>query len=76
VRRERGVGYGENMKEVRFRLVTGTDPDLFEERLNHAVSELPEDAIIVDILFSTAHSGRVAEYSALIYYKDVEPWKD
>ncbi|WP_293173493.1 hypothetical protein [Oceanithermus sp.] len=64
------------MKDVHFRLVTGTDPELFEERLNHAVSELPEDAIIVDILFSTAHSGRVAEYSALIYYKEVEPWKD
>ncbi|WP_456411038.1 hypothetical protein [Oceanithermus sp.] len=64
------------MKDVHFRLVTGTDPELFEERLNHAVSELPEDVIIVDILFSTAHSGRVAEYSALIYYKEVEPWKD
>ncbi len=75
--RARGsVGYGEGMKDVHFRLVTGTDPELFEERLNHAVSELPEDAIIVDILFSTAHSGRVAEYSALIYYKEVEPWKD
>ncbi len=64
------------MKEVRFRLVTGTDPELFQERLNAVVAELPEDALIVDVLFSTAHSGRVTEYSALIYYKEVEPWKD
>jgi len=64
------------MEGVRFRLVTGTDPDLFQERLNQAVSDLPEDAIIVDILFSTAHSGRVTEYSALIYYKEVETWKE
>ncbi len=70
------IGYGEGMKEVHFRLVTGTDPDLFQERLNRAVADLPDDTIIVDVLFSTAHSGRVAEYSALIYYKEVEPWKD
>jgi len=57
-------------------MVTGTDPDLFQERLNNLVAGLPDDAIIVEVLFSTAHSGRVAEYSALIYYKEVEPWKD
>lgn len=64
------------MKEVHFRLVTGTDPELFQDRLNAAVAELPDEAIIVDVLFSTSHSGRVAEYSALIYYKEVEPWKE
>gem|GEM_PF-130796 len=64
------------MKEVHFRLITGTDPELFAERLNRAVADLPEDAILVDVLFSTSHSGRAAEYSALLYYKEVEPWKD
>ena len=64
------------MKEVHFRLITGTDPDLFQERLNQTVADLPDDALIVDVLFSTAHSGRVTEYSALLYYKEVEPWKD
>jgi len=64
------------MKEVHFRLITGTDPDLFQERLNQAIADLPEETIIVDVLFSTAYTGRSAEYTALLYYKEVEPWKD
>ena len=76
MRRARAARYGVAMKEVHFRLVTGTDPELFQDRLNAVVADLPDNAIIVDVLFSTAHSGRVAEYSALIYYKEVEPWKD
>ncbi len=64
------------MKEVHFRLVTGTDPDLFQERLNNVVEGLSDDAIIVEVLFSSAHTGRNVEFSALIYYKEVEPWKD
>ena len=64
------------MEELRFRLVTGTDPDLFEERVNRAVAELPKEAVLVDVKFSAAGDGGRALLSALIIYKLVEPWKD
>jgi len=61
---------------VRFRLVTGTDPDLFQERLNRAVEELPEGAVLVDVKFAAAGEGGRTVFAALLYYKKVEPWKD
>ncbi len=64
------------MEELRFRLVTGTDPDLFEERINRAVAELPKEAVLVDVKFSAAGEGNRTLLAALVIYKLVEPWKD
>ncbi len=67
---------GEGMDEMRFRLVTATDPELFQERLNRAVAELPEGTVLVDVKFAVGGEGTRAVYAALLYYKKVEPWKD
>ncbi len=64
------------MEELRFRVVTGTDPDLFEERVNRVVAELPEEAVLVDVKFSAAGEGSRTLLAALVIYKLVEPWKD
>ncbi len=64
------------MEEIRFRLVTASDPDLFQERINRAVAELPKDAVLVDVKFSAAGEGSRVLLAALIVYKQVEPWRD
>ncbi len=64
------------MDELRFRLVTGSDPELFQERLNRAVAELPEGAVLVDVKFAVAGEGSRAVYAALLYFKKVERWED
>lgn len=45
-----------------FRLITESDPDLFQEQLNREIRDLDEDAVPVD-------------YSALLYYKDAKLWE-
>ena len=64
------------MDDLRFRVVTGTDPDFFEERVNRAVSELPKEAVLVDVKFSAAGEGSRVLLAALIVYKLVKPWED
>ena len=64
------------MEGLRFRLVTASDPDLFQERINRVVEDLPKDAVLVDVKFSTAGEGSRTLFSALIVYKQVEPWED
>ena len=64
------------MDEVAFRLVTGSDPELSQERLQRAVEALPKDAVLVDVKFSTAADAERVTYSALLYYKIVESWND
>ncbi len=64
------------MEELRFRVVTGTDPELFEERINRVVAELPDEAVLVDVKFSATGEGSRALLAALVIYKLVEPWQD
>jgi len=64
------------MDEVRFRVVTASDPDLLQQRLERAMAELGRDAVFVDVKFDVAASGEHVVYAALIVYKRVEPWKD
>ncbi len=64
------------MEEIRFRVVTGTDPDLFEERLNRLLEALPEGALLLDVKFSTTAERGSVVFSALVYYKIVASWDE
>ncbi|MFN8510207.1 MAG: hypothetical protein U0Z75_06555 [Deinococcaceae bacterium] len=58
------------------RLMTSTEPDLLQERLNTFLSELPETAAVIHIQMGMASHGNHIHYSALVYYKllDVAEW--
>lgn len=62
--------------EPRFKLITSTTAELFEERLDHFIGTLGTDDIIVDIKFSTAVMGAGVAYSALVHYQQTESWHD
>lgn len=49
-----------------FRVITGTDPDLFQERLNRYLQNLDPDTEIVHLLFSTSQIGQETNYSVLV----------
>jgi len=57
-------------------MVTGSDPELFQDRLNRAVADLPREAVVVDVKFAAACEGDRVVYAALVYYKLVERWRD
>lgn len=63
--------------DIKFKLITSNDPDMFAERLSRFTASLGLDDIIVDIQFSTTafDSGRI-EFSALIQYKETQGWTD
>ena len=62
--------------EPKFKLITSSGVDTFEERLNRFVTSLETDDIIVDVKFSTSATGQNVEYSALVYYQQTESWSD
>lgn len=62
--------------EPKFKLVSSTSIDTFEERLNRFVLSLGIDDVLVDIKFSTALSGTNVEYSALVHYQQTEGWSE
>ncbi|MCS7068562.1 MAG: hypothetical protein N2Z75_07500 [Meiothermus sp.] len=64
------------MQGMRLKLIAAADPDMFQERLNRFVENLPEDALIVDIKFSTSNAGTQTMYAALVQYKSVEEWAE
>lgn len=64
------------MEGLHLKLISASDPDVFQERMNRFIEGLPDEALIVDIKFSTAPNGSQTQYSALIQYKAVEEWKD
>lgn len=64
------------MQGIRFKLIAAADPDMFQDRLNRFVDSLPQDALIVDIKFSTSTSGTQTMYAALVHYKSVEEWTE
>lgn len=49
-----------------FRVISGADPDLFQERLNRYLQNLDPDTEIASLLFSTTCSGESVTYSVLI----------
>ena len=56
-----------------FRLITGVDPDLFQERLNRYLQNLDPDTEIVHLLFSTSQIGGETSYSVLVGVKVRRP---
>ena len=62
--------------EPKFKLISSGDVDTFEARLNHFVTSLGTDDIIVDVKFSTSMTGQSVDYSALVYYQQTESWSD
>jgi hypothetical protein len=64
------------MQGLHLKLISAGDPDMFQERLNRFVAGLPEDAMIVDIKFTTSGNGAQLIYSALVQYKAVEEWSE
>lgn len=64
------------MQGVQFKLVSATDPDIFQERLNRFVQSLPLETLLIDVKFSTSQNGSQTTYAALVQYKSVEEWKE
>jgi hypothetical protein len=64
------------MEGMRVKLISATDPDMFQERLQRFLEAMPQEAILVDIKFSTSSQGNSLAFSALVQYKSVEEWKD
>lgn len=64
------------MENIRFKLVTGTDIERFEERLNGFIDSLDRSDLVVDVKFSAAStaSGSV-EFCALVHYQRTENWE-
>ena len=63
------------MQGVRFKVITGNDPDIFQERLNRFVEGLPENVVLVEVKFSVSE-GPPPLFAALVHYKEVEAWKE
>lgn len=63
------------VENIRFKLVSTSDIDMFEERLHGFIDSLDRSAVVVDVKFSSAPlaSGAV-EYSALVHYQQTESW--
>ncbi len=59
----------------KFKLITSSSVERFEERLRTFAAGLGSDDVIVSIEFSTAAlSTTSVEYSALIHLRSTEPW--
>ncbi|WP_018110606.1 hypothetical protein [Thermus igniterrae] len=63
------------MQGVRFKVITANDPDIFQERLNRFVEDLPENTVLVEVRFAVAE-GSAPLFAALVQYKEVEAWKE
>ena len=60
--------------KIDMKLVTATDPTLFEERLARTLSRLSRDDVIVDVKFSTCEAAGGVSYSALVHVQTTESW--
>ncbi len=63
------------MQGVRFKVITGNDPDIFQERLNRFVENLPENTVLVEVRFAVSE-GPSPLFAALVHYKEVEEWQE
>jgi hypothetical protein len=66
----------ESSPHGKVRLMTSTEPDLLQERLNTFLSELEVSAAVVSIQYSSSTHGTGVLYSAFVYYKllDTTEW--
>lgn len=63
------------MNRPQYRIVTSSEQDLFQERLNRLIEGLPDDATLGEIQFTSVvtPAGSVV-FSALIAFIQAEPW--
>jgi hypothetical protein len=63
------------VENVRFKLITANDVELFEERIHGFIDSLDRSDLVVDVEFSTTPlaSGGV-EFTALVHYQRTESW--
>lgn len=63
------------MENVRFKLITANEVELFERRMNSFVDSLDRGDLIVDVEFTTTPlpAGGL-EFSALIRFQHTENW--
>jgi hypothetical protein len=60
---------------IRFKLVTASEVELFEQRLHGFIDSLDRGDLIVDVKFATAAlPGGGVEFSALVHYQRTESW--
>ncbi|MBX3144527.1 MAG: hypothetical protein KF813_12260 [Trueperaceae bacterium] len=62
--------------DPKLKLITSSDPTMFERRLTDFVDSLARDDVLVDIKFSTSPTANGVEYSALVHYQATEAWRD
>lgn len=62
------------MKGLHLKLIFANDADVFQDRLSRFIEALPEDAMILDVKYSTTTHGAQITFSALIQYKAIEEW--
>ncbi len=62
--------------DPKLKLITSSDPTMFERRLTDFVDSLARDDVLVDIKFSTSSTANGVEYSALVHYQATEAWRD
>jgi hypothetical protein len=63
------------VENVRFKLVTANEVELFEQRINAFVDSLDRGDMIVDVAFATtALATGSVEFSALVRYQRTESW--
>ncbi len=60
--------------DPKFKLITSSDPTMFETRLADFIDSLARDDVIVDVKFSTTTGAVGTEYSVLIHYQATEAW--
>jgi hypothetical protein len=58
----------------KFKLISSSSLEAFEERINDFIGSLDRDDVIVDVKFSTAGRDSTVEYSALVHYTRTEAW--
>lgn len=63
------------MTTPRFKLITSTDVELFEERLHAFIDALDRDDMVVDVKFASCPSPGGVEFSALVQYQKPEAWR-
>lgn len=61
--------------EPKFKLISSSSLETFEERLNDFIASLDRDDVIVDVKFSTAGRDHTVEFSALVHFQRTESWE-
>jgi hypothetical protein len=58
----------------RFKLISSSSIERFEERIHDFIDQMDRDELIVDVRFSTAALEGSVEFSALVQYQKTEDW--